>query len=120
MPVTLASSRALEALGSVYLWLELDADNEGDRLGFEAAWESPVSFQWTLIKVGADGRDLGRLELPYEERETAVRDQLLGFDEARGVLIVGTNLGGVDLAHPFDPDYQPWEPHALTVYLTEL
>jgi hypothetical protein len=33
---------------------------------------------------------------------------------------VGTNLGGVDLAHPFDPDFEPFEPHGFTVYLAEL
>jgi hypothetical protein len=31
------------------------------------------------------------------------------------LLLVGTNLDGVDLAHPFDPDHGPHEFHACTV-----
>ena len=42
------------------------------------------------------------------------------LDEARAVLIVGTNLEGIDLSHPFDPDVAPFEPHTATVYLVRL
>jgi hypothetical protein len=34
--------------------------------------------------------------------------------------LVGTNLEGIDLAHPFDPDIAPFEPHSATVYLVRL
>ncbi len=36
---------------------------------------------------------------------------------AAGVLIAGTNLGGLGPSYPFDPDFEPYEPHAYTVYL---
>jgi hypothetical protein len=30
----------------------------------------------------------------------------------RAVLAIGINVGGVDLAHPFDPDLDPIEPQS--------
>ena len=37
-----------------------------------------------------------------------------------GVLIVGTNLGGLGPTYPFDPDFAPYEPHGYAVHLAKL
>lgn len=120
LPRRVASLRPIEPLGATYVWLELDQDLGEKELGFQAEWESPVSFQWAIVRVGAEGEEIGRIYPPFVERGGAVEQTLSDLKGVRGLLIVGTNLGGVSLAHPFDPDYAPFEPHGCTVYLTKL
>ncbi|MBN2195729.1 MAG: hypothetical protein JW751_23110 [Polyangiaceae bacterium] len=120
LPRRVAATHPVEPTGSVYVWIALDEVLLTDRLGFQAEWEPPVAFQWTLVRVGPDGRELSRVLAPYQERATAVTQQLEGLASAAAVLIVGTNLGGVDLEHPHDPDLWPVEPSGCTVYVTPL
>ena len=119
LPRRVASLRPVEPTGAMYVWLDLDQSLGEQELGFQAEWESPVSFQWALVSVAGDGRELGRIYTPFVERGTKVEQTLSDLKDARGLLIVGTNLGGVSLTHPFDPDYAPFEPHGCTVYLTK-
>lgn len=120
LPRRVASLRPIEPTGVMYVWLELDQDLGEKELGFQAEWESPVSFQWALVAVDQEGQELKRIYAPFVERGTQVEQSLSDLKGARGLLIAGTNLGGISLAHPFDPDYAPFEPHACTVYLTKL
>jgi hypothetical protein len=57
---------------------------------------------------------------PFVERGTSIEQNLADLEGVQALMVVGTNLGGVDLAHPFDPDLSPFEPHGCTVYLTKL
>lgn len=120
LPRRVASLRPIEPTGVMYVWLELDQDLGDKELGFQAEWESPVSFQWALVSVDEEGQELKRIYAPFVERGTRVEQALSDLKGARGLMIVGTNLGGVGLAYPFDPDYAPFEPHGCTVYLTKL
>lgn len=120
LPRRVASVRPLEPHGSLYVWVELDDVVLSQQLGFQAEWEPPVSFQWTLVRVARDGRELSRLVVPYQEQSTDVTQTITNLDDTAGLLIVGTQLGGVDLLHPFDPDLAPFEPHACTIYVTKL
>jgi hypothetical protein len=120
LPRRVAPRRPLEALGCAYSWLELDRITLGKVLAFRAEWEAPASFRWALLTIDAGGRVLGRFDLPYVQNATSAERTLEDYDGALGVLIVGINLGGIDLAHPFDPDHEPSEPHGFTLYLTEL
>ena len=126
LPRNVAGTRAVEPTGSVYLWLELDQvlppsqNGVANRLGVRASWEQPVPFKWSAIALDKAGREIRRWEFPYLERGTKVEKSLQGFEGAAGILFVGVNLGGVDLSHPFDPDYEPWEPHSFSLYLSEL
>jgi hypothetical protein len=120
LPRRVAPLFALEPTGSLYLWLELDRVEAGSNLGFRAEWEPPVAFRWTLVRVGSDGRELGRVHPAFQERATSVEQTLVNLEGAAGILVVGTNLGGVDLKHPFDPDVAPYEPHACTVTLSRI
>lgn len=120
LPRRVAPRRPLEPLGSAYLWLEVDRVTLGKTLAFRAEWEGPAQFRWTVASVDSDGNLLKRYDLPYVQNATAAERSLEEHDGARGLLIVGVNLGGVDLAHPFDPDHAPAEPHGFTVYLTEI
>ncbi len=106
--------------GSVYVWLTLDKVPEQSSLGFRADWEPPVGFKWTLVRVGHDGSELSRIDVKYEESATHCEKEIVNLTGAAGILIVGTNMGGADLSHPFDPDVAPYEPHSLTVYLASM
>jgi len=120
LPRNLAPRRAIEPFGSTYLWLELDRVTPGATLAFQANWEAPAVFRWTLVAVDALGNALKRYDLPYVQQATSAERTLVDHDGAAAFLIVGTSVAGVDLAHPFDPDHEPFEPHGYTVYLTEI
>ncbi len=120
LPRRVAAAHPVEPNGASYVWVELDDLELGTTLGFQAQWEPPVAFQWTLVRVAQDGRELSRVVVPFQERATEVTQTVTNLEAAAGLLIVGTQLGGVDLLHPFDPDVAPFEPHAFTVYVTKL
>lgn len=110
----------LDSTGSVMLWLDLDEVGLGAALGFHAEWEPPVSFQWQIVKIGPNGDEVARIDVPFQERAHDADARLQNLDGASAILIVGTNLEGIDLSHPFDPDVAPFEPHAATIYLVRM
>ncbi len=120
LPRRVAVVRPLQPTGSVYVWLELDDAPIAATLGFAAEWESPATFFWSLVRIDEDGREAGRVNAPFVERGHRVEQTLVGLEGLSAILVVGTNLGGVDLEHPFDPDIAPHEPRGCTVYLTGL
>jgi hypothetical protein len=120
LPRRVAPRRPLEAFGCAYTWLDLDRITLGKTLAFRAEWEAPAVFRWALVALDATGKLIKRFDLPMVQNATSAERTLVDYDGAVGVLIVGINLGGIDLAHPFDPDHEPSEPHGFTLYLTEL
>jgi hypothetical protein len=120
LPRRLAPMRPLEPLGLMSVRVELDDLPLNATLGFQAEWEMPAAMQWMLVRLDRDGRELSRLRVPFQERGFSVEQRLVDLAEAAAVLIVGINLGGTDLAHPFDPDIAPFEPHGCTVFLAPL
>jgi hypothetical protein len=110
----------VEPTGAALVWVDLTGAPAGAPLGFQAEWEPPAQFQWVLVRVGADGRELGRLEVPFQQKETSVEARLVDLGDAKGVLIAGAHLEEVDGDHPFDPDVAPFEPHGAMVYVVEL
>jgi hypothetical protein len=120
LPRRVAATRPIQPTGSIYVWLHFDQNPGQAPLGFQAQWEPPVSFVWTLVKVARNGAESSRVSLPYQQRATSAEQQLNELGELAAVLAIGTNVGDVELAHPFDPDVLPFEPQACTVYLTKL
>jgi hypothetical protein len=120
LPRRVAPRRPLEPLGAAYTWLTLDRITLGKALAFRAEWEPPATFRWALLTLTEDGRVLRRFDLPYVQNASSSERSIVEYDGAKSVLIVGTNLGGIDLSHPFDPDHEPFEPHGFTLYVTEL
>ncbi len=110
----------VDSSGSVLLWLDIDEAIVGAGLGIHVDWEPPVSFHWQVIKLDANGSEMGRVDVPYQERAREADMRVSDLIGARAVLLVGTNLEGIDLAHPFDPDVAPFEPHGATLYLVRL
>jgi hypothetical protein len=120
LPRRVSVSPPVDSSGAVLLFVDLDEVGIGATLGMRVEWEPPVNFQWQLVKLAADGQELGRVDVPFQTRARSAEARLSSFDGARAVLIVGTNLEGIDLAHPFDPDVAPFEPHGVTVYLARM
>lgn len=120
LPRRVAPLRPIEPLGSTYLWLEMDRVTLGKTLAFQAEWELPAALRWTVVAIDASGRAVQRYDLPYVQNATSAERTIENQQDAAAFLIVGTSVGGVDLAHPIDPDHEPLEPHGFTVYLAEI
>lgn len=120
LPRRLLSGRPIAQSGAELIWLEMDEAPIGVTIGFRAEWEAPVAFQWRILVLDAEGRELRRMNITFQERATSAEGRVLRVDGAKAMIIAGVNLGGVDLTHPFDPDITPFEPSACTVYLAAM
>jgi hypothetical protein len=120
LPRRVASLHPIEPTGAMYVWLQLDRPSDDLTLGFQAEWEAPVAFSWVLVRLDAQGRELSRVYAPVPQRGTKTDQRMVDFKGTAAVLVAGTNVGGVDPTHPFDPDVAPFEGHGCTVYLTAL
>ncbi len=117
LPRNLVLPRPLSPTGSAYVVVEMD--HARSLLAFRATCEGPVSWVWSALRFDAQGRELVRLHVPFQERKPTTEQRIGQLDDTRLLVLVGTNLGGVDLAHPFDPDHAPAEQHGCIVYLTD-
>jgi hypothetical protein len=106
--------------GTELIWLDLDDAPVDAAIGFHAEWEAPVAFQWRLWVIDREGRDVRRIDVTFKERGLEADARVLRLAGARAIIIAGVNIGGVDLAYPFDPDIRPFEPSACTVYLVSM
>lgn len=120
LPRRVLTGTPIAPSGMELIWVELDDAPMGAAIGFRAEWEAPVSFQWRILLVDREGRDVRRFDVPFQERARAADARVLRIDGAKAIIIAGVNVGGVELAYPFDPDMQPFEPAAATVYLVSM
>jgi len=101
--------------GSSYLVIRHQGAPPGARLRVEIAWEEHALFRWTMVKLDARGRELGRVGIPVRERATEAQMTLVDLEQVDRIVLVGTNVG--DPAYRFDPDDEVWEPHGWLVTL---
>jgi hypothetical protein len=120
LPRRVLSGLPVAQSGVELIWVELDEAPLGAGLGLRAEWEAPVAFQWRMLLIDAEGREVRRMNVTFQERATSADGRVLRLDGAKALIIAGVNLGGVELAHPFDPDVAPFEPAGCTVYLAGL
>ncbi len=120
LPRRVAPALPLQPWGSVCIQIDLDVSVEKLKLGVKVDWEHPVAMVWQVVKLDDSAREIGRIGVAFEERGHEFERRLVALEDTRSLLIVGTNLGGVDAAHPFDPDHEPFEPHGCTVYVGRL
>jgi hypothetical protein len=120
LPRRVLSGLPISPGGAELIWIELDDAPLGAAIGFRAEWEAPVAFQWRILLVDRDGRDVRRIDVTFQERARTADARVLRLDGAKALVIAGVNLGGIDLAYPFDPDIRPFEPSACTVYLVTM
>ncbi|HEY0469374.1 MAG TPA: hypothetical protein VGC79_34530 [Polyangiaceae bacterium] len=120
LPRRVRASRPIEPTGLELIWIDLDEVPIGVSLGFESEWEAPVSFKWRLISVDDQGREMARVDVPFQERGRSAEGRVVNLTGVRAVLAIGINMGGVDLAHPFDPDQDPFEAQSCTAYFARM
>jgi len=120
LPRRVRASRPIEPTGIELIWVDMDEVPIGVSLGFESEWEAPVSFKWRLISVDDQGREMARVDVPFQERGRSSEGRVVNLTGVRAVLAIGINMGGVDLAHPFDPDQDPFEAQSCTAYFARM
>jgi len=120
LPRRVRASRPIEPSGIELIWVDLDEVPIGVSLGFESEWEAPVSFKWRLISIDDQGREMARVDVPFQERGRSSEGRVVNLTGVRAVLAIGMNMGGVDLAHPFDPDQDPFEAASCTAYFARM
>jgi hypothetical protein len=120
LPRRVRASRPIEPTGLEMVWVDLDEVPLGVSLGFQSEWEAPVAFRWTLISVDEQGQEVARVDVPFQERGRSSEGRVVNLTGVRAVLAIGVNMGGVDLAHPFDPDLDPFEPQSCTTYFARM
>ncbi len=118
LPRNWSLPRPLDPSGSAYLVVEMDQRPAG--IAIRATCEAPVSYVWSVIRLADDGTTRSVVRAPFLERNPISEQRISDLDGIAKLVLVGTNLGGVDLAHPFDPDHSPFEPHGCTIYLAPL
>jgi hypothetical protein len=120
LPRRVLSSRSIFPTGAEYVWLDLDEVPLGAALYFQAEWEHPVPFKWVVVRVDKEGRELSRVDVPYQEGGTSAEQRVVDLEAAAGLVIVGVNMGDMSPTYPFDPDIAPFEPQRCTIYLARL
>lgn len=120
LPRRVASKSPIAPLGLIAVRVELDVPTPNLSLAVRVEWEAPVPFAWTVVKLDAHEREIGRLDFAFEPRVTSAEKRIVALDETRSLLILGTNFGGIDATHLLDPDHSPFEPHGCTVYVVKL
>jgi hypothetical protein len=117
LPRHLVLPRELGPTGSVALRLEIDKNPVP--IAFRIYCEQPVSTVWTVLRLGDNEQFLGRVPIPFQETGHTF-GQRVHPEGAEALLLVGTNLGGVDLDHPYDPDHAPHEAHLCSIALSAM
>ena len=120
LPRRVRASRPIEPTGIELIWVDLDEVPLGVSLGFESQWEAPVAFKWFLISLDEAGREMARVDVPFQERGREAQGRVVKLLGVHAVLAIGVNMGGVDLAHPFDPDLDPFEAQSCTAYFARM
>ena len=120
LPRRVRASRPIDPTGLELIWVKMDEVPLGVSLGFESEWEAPVAFKWFLLSLDEQGREMARVDVPFQERGRTTQARVVKLLGVHAVLAVGVNMGGVDLAHPFDPDQDPFEAQSCTAYFVRM
>ena len=120
LPRRVLTSRPIEPTGIELIWIDMDEVPLGVALGFESEWEAPVAFKWSLISLDETGREMARVDVPFQERGRTTQARVVKLLGVHAIIAVGVNMGGVDLGHPFDPDLDPFEAQACTAYFARM
>jgi len=121
LPRRALTPHALMPTGQVALWIPFGTTTPlPEALGMRLTCEQPASYCWTLSRTDAQGKLLGRIPIAFEPGQTQWERSVTLQAGDQGLMLVGTNLGGVDSRHPFDPDIAPYEPHACVLYVAPL
>lgn len=120
LPRTVAFPDAIEPTGSVYLRLDLTEEQATAKFAFRMYCEAPVSYVWSVARLDERGEELKRVLVTFQETASSAETTVEPLPRTRALLLSGTNMGGVDVAHPFDPDHGPHEAHGCRAAVSVL
>jgi len=104
LPRRLAPMRPIEAMGATYIWLDLKNAPDDLDLSFVADWEAGVLLHWAIVKVDAQGIEMGRITIAGIRGTTHAERSIVGLRGVAGLIVVGVNVGSIDRGLPFDPE----------------
>lgn len=120
LPRSLALPWPLQPSGSAYVKVSFEKTVQDKTIAFRITCEAPVSYVWSIIRLDATGEPLSKVPIVYRQRGTQAASSVEPQPGTHSLLLVGTNMGGVALSHPFDPDHGPHEGHGCSVVVNEL
>ncbi len=120
LPRNVAMPVPLEPTGSGYVRVALTGAQRKQVMAFKMVCEAPVSYVWSVARLAKSGEVISTVQVAYSERGRTAATRVEPEDGTVALLLAGTNVGGIDLTHPFDPDHQPHEAHACSVYVSPL
>lgn len=103
LPKRLLPSRPVDALGATYVWVDVSNAPANASLSFEADWERPFLFRWSLVKVKKDGSEENRIKVAPVFGEYEASHVVGHLEDLAGILIVGENDAEWSKSQPFDP-----------------
>jgi hypothetical protein len=118
LPRSIALADPLEPSGSTYVLVELQPEHRERVVAFRLNCEAPVSYVWSVVRLLPDFSRHSSVPVAYRERGGQADVRVTPQPSVSALLLVGTNMGGIDLAHPFDPDHGPHEAHGCQIYVS--
>jgi len=104
LPRRLAPQHPLEPTGASYIYVDLEGVAADRGVLFAAQWEAPFVYNWALVRLDEHGRELGRSKIGGVFGKASAQLTMESVDGAAALLVVGTQQGNDDRAHPYDPD----------------
>lgn len=103
--------------GATYTWVDLAGAPKDASIIVSMAWEEPITLKWSVLRIGADGQELSRVDITREPGVYEVQRTIFQLENAIALLIVGVSVGETNPAEPFKLDDAPYTPHGGTVYV---
>ena len=120
LPRTVVIAEPLEPTGSGYVQVDLSPSDQKKEMAFRVRCEDPVSYVWSVLRFNQAGRRLAGVAVPYRERDSGADVRVQPLAGTASLVFVTSNVGGIDLAHPFDPDHAPHEAHGCRLSIDRL
>lgn len=120
LPRNVALADPMEPTGTSYVRVDLQPGDRNKVIAFRMSCESPVSYVWSVVRLDEADSLHSSVEIAYRERGGEAEARITPQPGVRALVLVGTNMGGIDLAHPFDPDHEPHEAHGCQVYVSPI
>jgi hypothetical protein len=107
------AGKGVAPTGAAYVEVRHATAPKGAGLRVEIAWEQHAKMRWAVVKVDANGKEIGHLAIPTQERATETQMTVVDLEGVASIVLVGANAG--DPLYPFDPDDEIWEPHGWMI-----
>jgi hypothetical protein len=117
LPRRLAPLHPVEPTGASYVHVDMTGAAADAGLLFIAEWETSYVFEWAVVRLDAEGRELGRKTAGGVYGHDRVELTIENLDGAAALLVVGAALGHDDRQRGFDPDSGPPRPAGYTLTL---